>query len=189
MMKNYYLVIQGIKILPISILLVIMLFAPSYSYGQRDSVALHLKSALNSLSSTPIYSYYRPYDCDKYGGIGGRYRRICDDNVKVRINWSEDGFVEMKESILSAINSLRIMDCPDTIKKVEDALINLSSCRFKFQSVLGYYETLEEDPYWVWNERYKTENAIKKNYSEGMELLFLMRDDLRAALDLINECK
>lgn len=181
MMKNYYLVIQGIKILPISILLVFMLFAPSNSYGQRDSVFINLNIASNSLF---LIDKDR-YECHEYDG---RYLTECLESLKERINSDKDDFSELEKSILHAKNNLKNMDCPLAKQKVDDASKNVSLAKEKFQLVLINIISLEENVYLLWYEREPYLVRIRENYSAGMWLLDSIKKDLNYAWNELNKC-
>ncbi len=180
-MKSYYRVILGTKIISFASLLAFMLFAPLYSFGQKDSAFLNLNNAANSLSLIDK----DPYECED---MDGDYVWKCRESLKERINWDEEYFSQVKKSILYAMNDLKNTDCTLAKKKVEDASKNISLAREKFQLVVSHINILKENQNCVWWERHPHERAISINFFEGLALLELLTTDLRDAVYEVNRC-
>jgi hypothetical protein len=181
-MKSYYRVILGAKIIPIAIILVLMLFSPSYSFGQRDSVFIHLNIASNSL----FLIDKTPYEC---GDMDGGYAWKCQEALKERLNWEfRENFYEVEKSLWSVTNNLKNMNCPLAKQKVDDASKNVFLAKEKFKLVVTHIDALHENPHWVWWQRDPHERGISMNFFEGLTLLELLKKDLNYAFDELNKC-
>ncbi len=188
MMKNYYLVIQGIKILSISILLVIMLFAPSYSYGQKNEVYEELSDAFDYGKKADEYvvsslelikKCYQQSSIDDVHYYARRAKNEID-NARYQAGYAESDASDAEDEADD-------ISCDDAEDEADDAEGNFNIASSRFEDAYNYLRRVEyaDNRYDV---EYNLRNA-KSSVEDGMNYLRFAMNDLNDAIDALNDCK
>lgn len=187
-MKSYYRVIQGNKLTPIVILLALMLFAPSYSFGQKNEVFEELSDAFDygeDANEFVISTLDLIKKCSQQSTIDGFHyyaRRAKNEieNAKYQSSYAESDASDAEDEADD-------ISCDDAEEEADDAEGNFNIASSRFEDAYNYLRRVE----YADNRNdieYNLRNA-KSSVEDGMNYLRYAMTDLNNAVDALNDCK
>jgi len=187
-MKSYYRAILGTNITSIAILLAIMLFAPSFSYGQKNEVFEELSDAFDYGKKADEYVVStlelikKCYQQSTVEDIHYYARRAKNeiDNAKYQTGYAESDASDAEDEADD-------ISCDDAEDEADDAEGNFNIAASRFEDAYNYLRRVEyaDNKYDI---EYNLRNA-KSSVEDGMNYLRFAMNDLNDAVEALNECR
>lgn len=187
-MKSYYRAILGTNITSIAILLAIMLFAPSFSYGQKNEVFEELSDAFDYGKKADEYVVStldlikKCYQQSTVEDIHYYARRAKNeiDNAKYQTGYAESDASDAEDEADD-------ISCDDAEDEADDAEGNFNIAASRFEDAYNYLRRVEyaDNKYDI---EYNLRNA-KSSIEDGMNYLRFAMNDLNDAVEALNECR